>query len=1162
MAEKKFDIKKFELGQNLFVQASAGTGKTYTIRKIVAKLVKEGVPLSKILLVTYTEKAAGELRDRIRQEMEECELPADVDSATIGTIHSFCQKVLHDFAVEAKVPFDMQMTDDSAIENKVDALIRDVWEEDLSSSDFALEDIRKALIDSVKSFDGTQTLQDQFATNVAEYRQLNPEFDANLKILQDHAGESFTIQRERAGNVSKTKKNVSEMLEKVNENIQANVKWAKISAVSFGKITLAADSAEVIAATNYFRDLKVNLMSAADAARFRFVLGKLKEVFAEYQADKLSNKQQSFNDMILLVQRAVLEKNSALCRKLRDMYRYAIIDEFQDTNQAQWDIFKTVFLKSKNNNLIVVGDPKQSIYSFQNADLNVYFNAIQSPGFDGRELGVNFRSTDAMIHACNEMFKAPFFGDSERAIPFEPSKTPHESDASNVEIPSPTLNGKALKPVLLAKGSKENFNCFAAQKIVEFCEKDSNGKTRLQVYNKDEKTFVDLKFSNIAVLGRSRSELAEMEMILAQVGIPFARYKDANLFKGRECQQWISLFRAVDAPDFSGRNRAILNTALVSDFFRISIADLDVKNWEDPRNPILLLFAKWRALVKNFRWAELQESVYSETQIDKFLCESSKLQSLAKVKQIGAYCFDYLYNNRVSVEELIRHLEGLASSSEDADEEDGNLVSKGSDFDAVQMMTIHASKGLQYPVVISLAGNKGKYNQAPGPFVYTDGKNSDGTSKKVLGLDQESKKLRQNEELEEWRRLLYVDYTRAESLLVVPLYEHWFDDEGNLSGDFQFLAKAEMALSDELKESVDVADFTWDRDALKSRVDAILQAADAEEKARITTPEISEEEHQQKLQALDKSLGEKSIFPYSYSSLSGHGDTNDVTKDGSRENPEDENADEGKTVKVDLDPVRVLPFTPTETVPALETVEGFPKGRLLGNAMHAVFEKMDFERSDDWASEDAVLNDSAFKALIVDQFKEQGYEIQSKPEWVLQMAKFVFHTMNATLPEIHGSQATGKTFALKELPKKDRLAEMEFHMKANDPDVDLHQFCKGFMDVLFVRGDYFSILDWKSDVIPNYGVMNAENDGTQTTVDQRYAVQRVLYSYCLIQWIKAFGTFGDSEEEIFQKHFGGVYYVFARGCRSGETSGLYAQTWKSFEDLKKEYLVLKKVMRA
>ena len=1155
---KPFNMDEFKLGQNLFVEASAGTGKTFTIRKIVAKLVKEGVPLSKILLVTYTEKAAGELRDRIRQEMEECGLPGDVDSATIGTIHSFCKKTLHDFAVESKVPFDMKMTDDSAIENKVDALIRDVWEEELNQVDFSLDEIRTALIDSVKKYDGTQTLRDQFATDLKEYRRLNPKFDLNLKILQDHAGESFTIQRERSGVVTEAQKAVSEMLEKVEANLEANVKWSGINAGSpFGKRTVAADSPEVVEATNYFRNPEINLMDADKAAKFRFVLKKLKEVHEEYQADKLSNKQQSFNDMILLVQKAVLEKNSTLCRKLREMYRYAIIDEFQDTNQAQWDIFKTVFLNSGSNNLIVVGDPKQSIYSFQNADLNVYFNAIHSPGFEGRSLGVNYRSTNAMIHACNEMFKAPFFGDSEKAIPFNASLAPSESSASNPEIPSPTFDGQVLKPVSIVQGSAEEFARYAAQKIAEFCEKDSNGKTRLQVFHKEDQTFRNVKFSDIAILGRSRTELAEMESVLALSGIPFARYKDANLFKGRECQQWLALFRAVDAPDFSGRNRAILNTALVSDFFRISFVDLETKKWEDPRNPILLLFAKWRTLVKKFRWAELQESIYGETQIDKFLCESSKLQSFAKVKQIGMYAFDYLYNNRVSLDELIRHLEGLTSNSEDADEDDGNLVSKGSDLDAVQLMTIHASKGLQFPVVISLAGNKGKYAQAPGPFVYTDAE-----KRRIFGLDDESKKTRQAEELEEWRRLLYVDYTRAEALLIAPLYSHWFDDNGNLKGDFVFLAQAEMSLPEEWKESVDATDLEWNRNALKSRVDAILQTADSETKTFAKVPEEGEEEHRQRILALDQSLGEKSIFPYSYSSLSGHGDTDDVTKDGSRENQEDGDTDDVKPLKIDLDPVRVLPFAPTETVPALETVEGFPKGRLLGNAMHAVFEKMDFERSDNWVSEDAVLNDSAFRALIAEQFQDQGYEIQSKPEWISQMAKFIYHTMNATLPEIHGSRSMGKNFALKELPKKDRLAEMEFHLKANDPDMDLHQFCKGFMDVLFVRGDYFSILDWKSDVIPNYGVMNAEGDGTQTTVDKRYAVQRVLYSYCLIQWLKSFGTFGDSEEEIFENHFGGVYYVFARGCRSGESSGLYAQTWKNYEDLKKEYLVLKKMMRA
>ena len=172
-------------------------------------------------------------------------------------------------------------------------------------------------------------------------------------------------------------------------------------------------------------------------------------------------------------------------------------------------------------------------------------------------------------------------------------------------------------------------------------------------------------------------------------------------------------------------------------------------------------------------------------------------------------------------------------------------------------------------MVISLAGNKGVFYQAPGPFIYTDEDNC-----KVMGLDPQSKKLRQKEEFDEWRRLLYVDYTRAESLLIVPIYKKWF--EGN-SNQFVFLSEAESALSDNLKECVDVQNLEWDRDALKSRVDAILQSAKSSE-----TLDLSDAEHRLKIKNLAESLGAKSIFPYSYSSLSGHGDSSDVTKDGSR----------------------------------------------------------------------------------------------------------------------------------------------------------------------------------------------------------------------------------------------------------------------------------------
>ena len=147
---KAFEFKDFRKPyQNLFIEASAGTGKTYTIQLMVARLISEGTPLKKILIVTYTEKAAGELKDRIRKKIDEVlekglidkgedrlteeqlgyfrKAYQDVDNAAIFTIHSFCQKTLKEYAYDAGRPFDVDVVDDSKIEDLIDRFVRDVW---------------------------------------------------------------------------------------------------------------------------------------------------------------------------------------------------------------------------------------------------------------------------------------------------------------------------------------------------------------------------------------------------------------------------------------------------------------------------------------------------------------------------------------------------------------------------------------------------------------------------------------------------------------------------------------------------------------------------------------------------------------------------------------------------------------------------------------------------------------------------------------------------------------------------------------------------------------------------------------------------------------------------------------------------------------------------
>ena len=133
-----FDIESFTGNENLFIAASAGTGKTYTIQQVVGKLVAQGMNLNQILIVTYTEKAAGELKDRIRKKIEEefkkdsrniylQQALHDVQGAPIGTIHSFCQKVTQEFAYEADVPLKQELIDESAVEELIQKSIRDVW---------------------------------------------------------------------------------------------------------------------------------------------------------------------------------------------------------------------------------------------------------------------------------------------------------------------------------------------------------------------------------------------------------------------------------------------------------------------------------------------------------------------------------------------------------------------------------------------------------------------------------------------------------------------------------------------------------------------------------------------------------------------------------------------------------------------------------------------------------------------------------------------------------------------------------------------------------------------------------------------------------------------------------------------------------------------------
>lgn len=1117
-------------GQSIYIKASAGTGKTYNIQKIVRQLLeRKDVPqLEKILIVTFTEKAAGELRDRIRKELTGFD--ADVDNAPIYTIHSFCQQTLEEFAFTANKPASLELIDEEEISDFIDRAIRDGLEND--------ENFRTELIPLFENAENKdsfiESLKDDLKQAVAKYYP-----DEKIVELDANSDSIYLKYEGKKEQKDYTFEDCDFLLEKEESGIYDEVK-KDITRVFTGKD-----------AANHKKNIE-------KYKKARFYGNILKSLYQAWQLEKSQNKQQSFNDMIRNVREAVCEKNSALKKELQKKYDVAIIDEFQDTNQQQWDIFREVF-KNDSHSLIVVGDPKQSIYAFQGADVNVYENAIGT--FEnGYKLSHNYRSTDQMIEACNRLFEQNFFKGSD--ITFFKSDPP---EAPGDKTLNATFDGKEIKPFWICNSEKkeknedgsvkksevpisaEDFAKLAVEKIVDCCTYDKNGKTRLQVYEKKEKNFRNVSFKDFAVLAKTSPEMEKIENAMKDSGIPFLRYKDKNLFRGIECKHWISLINAITSPDFTGHKRAFLSEALFTRFFDIPIENVTDEKYDSPTCDERKAIIEWQMLAEDRKWAKLLESIFEKTQIEKRLSGLDNLQTLSKFRQIGEYIVEYLYKNDSSLDGVSRHLSRLVARTEGADDE-GSLVARGTDFDCVQLMTIHASKGLEFPVVIAAGGFKQRNNQIPQVYLYHEEKKND-EGKPVgkyakLSFSENGKEKMKNEEEIEWQRLFYVAYTRASSLMILPNYEKSISGDKEINNVFTKTITASLSAfmqNDANKKLYENFIFSEENNRkLSKEVQEILKHK--KEKESDGTTEDSQKEVFTELKDAKNRLLKKN----SYSSL-GHKKIalNEYVSD--KYKPEEQDDDEN--------------FEETSELSDSDYLKGYPRGSKLGLALHSIFEKIDFETALPIASASSgkkisdyeeLCTNSDVKALIEDSFSEQGLKIdeEDSKNWRKNTAQIVWNTISARFKELTGGKE-GETFSLREILLKDRTSEVEFNFMPEEfsSAPEIRNYFNGFIDLLFVRNvdgkEVYSLLDWKSDTLPDYSESERANHSVE-----KYSIQMVLYSYCLVKWLKTFPKYSSMDyNEIYKNHFGGIYYVYLRGTKAGTDNGIFAQKWENWKML-------------
>lgn len=1031
-----------EVRNGFYRDASAGTGKTYWIVKTkLAEIPKE--EFNKVLIVTFTEKAAGELRNRIREEYGDDEIVEEMD---IFTIHSFCQHVLEEYASHVGKPANLSLVDSPS-----------------DADSFIMKWVR-----------------DEFPNN--EYFS---KFSKESKDFQ---------------------KDIRKLVRDLSKAIQV-----------------------------YSSGMEIESVKENDW--YPFILSKLVEdLFCKWQEAKAQRKVQTYNDMITSVHDALAEPGSQLLHDLRDKYKVAIIDEFQDTNQIQWEIFKNIF-GDGSHSLYVVGDPKQSIYAFQGSDVKVYKSAITESlqKINDKKALTNWRSSDDIIDGCNILFGTEgFFGDGD--IHFTNSYKPDNNRAGRKS----ELCGEEVGPFWFPEKevNEYEFAKFAVERILFCCAKKEDGTTNLRIPRKESKTdswkLDNVSFKDFAILARTTSEMGPIEKELRKKGVVYVRYKDRNLFNGLECRSWISLLNAVDADDFSGQNRRLLSEALYTKFFNVPINEVDNEQFDHPTHSYRNLLFRWHVMAQEKRWTELIESIYEKSGLERTLTASDKIQSMVKFRQIGNYILEYLYDRCRSLADVCQQLSSLSTTNT---EDEGALVERGSDRDCVRIMTIHAAKGLEFPIVIPVAGFKGRNNQIPQVYTYHDSKHFLGFTKHNNKKDGSSAQEKYwKEQMFEWRRLFYVAYTRATDLMILPRYANW--NKSDDDNDYRFL-------SDAFKRY-------FEKDDLKPMYFKIEDAKPFNQLISSTEEENLEDQIIQ-MKKVFKSSKKLSVYKHSYTSLS-HSvkATVSLTDVVSKE---DESDDKGGTSLKEYDPAAVpVSFTSNEPNPVID--ENYPKGSRLGSAVHEVFERAVFNDFRGNAGSDN------HKDLIADCFAKQAIKMDEEGMIVRETEKIVRNTLNAELPVIEGSEVKDieKLFKLCELPEENKRAEVEFFLSPEENTVFKH-YCNGFVDLLFKRGEYYSILDWKTDTKLSDGnpLDYSSFEQLKERVDEAYSIQRVLYSYCLIKWLKQFDFYSKkTESEIFKNHFGGVYYVFVRGCVKDNRNGIYSQTWKSWDDLEASFNRIKK----
>ncbi len=711
----KLDPQPFEVRGPLprgmtLLQASAGTGKTFTIAALTTRYVAEGgSPIDRLLVITFTRMATGELRERVRDRLV---------SAHDGLVDILAGTASHE--------------DDEIVRLLADAS-RDETEARRDRLGKAIADFDAATIETTHGF----CLQVLYGLGTAG------DVDREVELVED----------------------VRDLREEVVDDLYLRKFAASPNPLGFTRAQALEIAKQVLDHPD--ADLVPPWSNAADtpSIRRRFADAVRKEMARR----KRNLKILTYDDILLRLRHTLLdpERGRAACARLRERYDVVLVDEFQDTDPVQWDIMHRAFGQG-GATLVLIGDPKQAIYAFRGADVHAYLDAqevVQSEW----TLDENWRSDEGLLRAYDALFADAQLGSAGityRSISAAPPNRAPRLDGDRVGAPLRVRvvhAGDGLVAVTKTKGQPQAHDArnFIARdlatevvKLLEACpEVVTRGRDGAELAR------TTLHPGHIAVLVRANSHALIVRDALHRAGVPAVIGGSGSVFGTSPALEWLRLLEALERP--TARDRAAL--AALTCFIGWT-ADEVAGAGEDDWEELHWSLHRWAALLRDEGIASLYEAVSRSHGVpERVLTRESGERDLTDLRHIAQLLHEAGVSEGLGPTAMATWLgRRIRDASRDTENEE-RARRLESDADAVQVITIHRSKGLEFPVVLCPYMWDGRPNPSEVP-VFHDAANGNRRTIDV-GREGNDFAVHQKQELDEERgedlRLLYVALTRA-----------------------------------------------------------------------------------------------------------------------------------------------------------------------------------------------------------------------------------------------------------------------------------------------------------------------------------------------------------------------------------------------------------------